>query len=248
MDFKKIIIGCILGILISTGIFLSINYLLDYSLNKLSKFPQIQFAPLENTPIEERIKIEKKFSEFLKNSQNIFRIKTGLGDYGTCFLIEESILATASHLIEEMYENLIFTNQWELADLVGISYTKDIAFLKLRNINYGTTNPFKFKSTQSIFNEFENQKIVPIEKLLIGMKCMNEEKPRILIGKISSWDSFTKKLVYTIMNDSRGCSGAPIFTYDGYIIGIHQLQGGIIGEGTDISEVLNALKTIKKLP
>jgi len=250
MIFKRIIISCILGILVIGGIFLSINYLLNDSLNDLLN-PQIQFAPGEITPIEERIEIEKQFSEFLKNSQIEFRIKTSFDYYdiyGTCFLINESILATAAHLVEKTYKSQVFINQWEFADLISIIYTRDIAFLKIENVNLTFVNPPKFKSMESIFSEFKNQKIVPLEKLLIGMKCMNNEKPRILIGKIFSWNYTKKTFTYIITNDSHGCSGAPIFTYDGYIIGIHQMQGGISGEGTEISEVLNAIKYIKKLP
>lgn len=219
-----------------------------YNYENFSQF-QTQFAPLENTPIEERIKIEKNFSEFLKNSQIEFKITNKLGYSGTCFFIDDSTLATAAHLVEEMYETqVLIKNQWELLNLIGISYTKDFALLKIENVNYNIVNPPKFKSLESIFDEFGNQKIVPLEKLLVGMKCMSSEKPRILIGKIFNWNPFAKTVSYTLSNDSRGCSGAPIFTYDGYVISLHQIQGGLIGEGVEINEVLNALKIIKKLP
>ncbi len=209
---------------------------------------EYHFVPPEkNIPIEKRIEIEKKFSEFLKNNQNIFRIRTKLSNvvyYGSCFLIENSVFVTANHLVEEFFESQIFVNQWEPVNLISISYTKDIAFVKLKNTNYQIKDRLKFKSIKDIFDEFKDQKFVPLEKLLVGMKCMSEEKPRILIGKLFSWNPVKETFSYSIMQNSEGCSGAPIFTYDGYIIGIHQLQGGTLGQATEISKVLND----KKLP
>lgn len=240
MNLKRFIVGGVLSIILLVGIYLIIYSLFEYAL-KNNDLLQTQFAPLENTPIEERIEIEKNFLDFLKNIDGVFRIKNNLDLFGTCFLYKDSIFVTAAHLVEQVYPNLIFINQWEPTNLIKISYTRDIAILELKNKNFRSTNYFKFKSVQSIFKEFKNQKFVPLEKILIGMKCMSNEKPRILIGQIFSWDPLKKSFKYYLVSESSGCSGAPIFSYDGYVIGIHQLKGGILGEGTDIDEIIKAL-------
>lgn len=224
--------------------FIIINYSSCFNSDNLFQF-QEKFAPPENTPIEKRVELEKQFTDFLKNTKIVFRIKTEIDNYiisyGTCFLVDNTTVITASHIIEEFYESKMFiNNQWNKLNLVNISYTKDIAILKI-NFSSDVTEIPKFKSIESIFKEFEKQNLAPLEKLLVGMKCMSNEKPRILIGKLIKWDPLSKTFQFFIKNDTHGCSGAPIFTYDGYIIGIHQLQGGLVGEATEIDEVLKII-------
>ena len=209
--------------------------------------------------IEERIKLESEFEKFLEsqhvlgirtlekisnmlnetNSNNQFQVFSASG-----FFIEKNTIATVSHAVKNKKKNeVLFDGKWKKIEFLGRVQTKDIAFFGFDKNK--TTDVFKYKSAFGLLSLLSSyQSPVPLEKVLVGMKCVAGDESRIFIGELIGIDVASGLFAFSIAGSAEGCSGAPVFTFDGSIIGISQagFSMGVRAYALDIIHVLSAHK------
>ena len=214
------------------------------------ELPSMLLAPAGVATMAERMSFENKLRELILNKGNIYGIrnlvdkKEDYGEYGTAFLIDSGILATANHILQPPRAiEILRENQWKSIRVMGEIHTKDVAFLRLHPSYF--SNLVRLKSAKEIFDSFpKGGKTVPLENVIVGMRCMAFEESRFVFGELSGWYVNTGELWIVVKVDTGGCSGTAVYMLDGSIIGIFQSRTGFYDKALDIGEVSQALKVI----
>ena len=174
--------------------------------------------------------------------------KTEDGNYGTGFLIDSGIIATANHVIQprQIVQIASNKNHWSKVNILGDVHTQDIAFIRIYPSYF--SNMIPSKSAEEVFNSFpKNKKEVPLEKVMVGMKCMAFGEPRVVIGELYSFNRKFGEINFLIHVDPEGCSGTAVYNMNGFVIGLFQNVAGLEGGALDISRVKKALDVFKKI-
>ena len=218
-------------------------------------------APHGQASMPARHAMEKQMEKFL-SEQKIFGIQTlqmvprvdlnTSNSYdvfnATGFPIDNSTIATVNPIIRDPKKVEGMTNgKWRKLTLVGRVQTKDMSFFTFKDADFSTT-ALQFKTIGTVFNSFpKDQVTVPLESVLVGMKCMEGNVPRIMIGEILQMQPSTGLFSFSIAGSGAGCSGAPLFSYDGYVIGVCQsgFESGVVAYALDIGEFFHAFNIFK---
>lgn len=222
--------------------------------------PKEVFSPVGVATIEERIKLETEFEKFLEN-QNILGIRAlekvpnAFRDIkddqyqvfsASGFFIEKKVIATVTHVVKNKKMNeVLFENKWKKIELLGKVQTKDTAFFNFEKNQSEST--FKYKSAYGLIMLLSSYQNVPLAKTLVGVKCVAGDEFRVVIGELVGMETATGLFAISIASNAEGCSGAPVFTFDGSIIGIIQsgFPVGVRAYALDISIVLGALQVFQ---
>lgn len=218
-----------------------------------SDISKVLFAPIGVASMGERIFLELKMKKFLMGNENIYGVrnvtdeKDGDGTYGTGFLIDSGVIATANHVTQPpKIIEVINHVGWKKVSVLGDVSTKDIAFIRIYPSYF--SDMVSVRSVRNIFDSFpSNKKEVPLEDVMVGMKCMAFGVPRTVIGELYSFNKNTGEFSFLIHVDPEGCSGTAVYMMDGSIIGLFQSLAGIKGGALDISEVKKALDVYRKI-
>lgn len=209
------------------------------------------YAPLGVASTEERHVLQRNFKNLLHGAPvvaafNILDKNGGRFHTATAFFLRASLIVTANHVVSPPAQTgIIIENNGRPAFLVDTSPIDDVAFL-LSDAPYPEL-VVKTKPVKDVFSSFHRAKRVLLNDVLVGMKCMIYPNPPIVLGVLESWDPQTNSFSFVAKADTRGCSGAPVFIIDEgrlAVIGIYQLQYGIISWATDINEVIEAAKVL----
>ncbi len=234
-----------------------------YKINVVRKAPidresendnKIIFAPFGSASMGERIFLEQKMKNFLMENRDVYGVrdidneKTDDGNYGTGFLIDSGILATANHVIQPKKIIQIASNKdhWLGVNVLGDVHTQDVAFIRIYPSYF--YNMIPVKSAEEIFNSFpKNKKEVPLEKVMVGMKCMAFGEPRVVIGELYSFNKESGEVSFLVHVDPEGCSGTAVYDMNGLVIGLFQSVTGIKGGALDIARVKKALDVFRAM-
>lgn len=274
---KKIFVA-IGGTVVALGSIFLIVYLkseIDYEkkinsiLKGIIKDKTLLAIPTVEPSIEKRTEEEFNFQKFLDSNQLVLGVREGFSKgspamsgaaYGTGFLLGNGVIVTANHVaypyrrIDICFGGCGDEKNWQEVKVLWSLITKDIIFLYLDSAKYQYKKSLvprlvpAYKVFDSLVGQKEN---LTLDKVLVGMKCMVGDFSWKVVGELKKYghDSRPDQFTFQYNIYVKGCSGAPVFTTNGEIIGIFQefVPGTYLGVATDIDTVMRAFAKFKQL-
>lgn len=248
------------------------NSLLKKTKDKTSLVVSVGSA---GSPVEKVTEEEFNFQKFLDNNPFVLAIREGsikgkptMGgvSYGTGFLLGGGVVVTANHVaypyrkIDVCFDGCGDEKNWQEVKILWSLITKDIIFLHLdfadkhRKYQYKSSLVPQVIPAYKIFSSLAEKEDSPppLEKVLVGMKCMVGDFNWKVLGELKKYggpNGRADQFVFQYNIYVKGCSGAPVFTTDGKIIGIFQefVPGAYLGVATDIDTVVRAFEKFRQL-
>lgn len=225
--------------------------------------PKEIFSPVGIATIEERIRLESDFEKFLEN-QSVLGIRTlekipnafhdvyNNNQYqvfsASGFFIDRDTITTVTHIVKnKKMSEVFFEGRWRKIEFLGRVHTKDTAFFSFDKNKI--ISSFKYKSAYELFSLLSSyQTPVSLKETLVGVKCVAGDGSRVVIGELVGIETTSGLFAFSIAGNIEGCSGSPVFTFDGQIIGMSQagFSAGLRAYALDISNVLAAFKIFKE--
>lgn len=214
-------------------------------------FEDEKFVHPEASFAKERVDAENQFEQLLQSQHAVVTIKGdfSISDFritGTGFFLQNNTIVSANHVGEDFATIQIKTDIRSEVILIPIQpvqrvQTEDVIFLKVEAPKRLKQfyDSLRFKSAKSVFSKFTQSGKASLKDILVGMKCMPGKDQKIFMGTLYSWEPTIKRINVSVNNNIEGCSGAPLFTSDGFVIGLVQSHKGVLVHALDIQEVLD---------
>ena len=220
-------------------------------------------VPRGEASMSVRYAMEKRLEGFLSEQKMVFGMRTlqilprtdadtnNAYDVFTAtgFPINKDTIATVNHIIKDPKKvEAMVGGRWKKLSLVGRIQTKDMSFFTFKDADFGG-GLLKFKTIETVLESFpKDRATAPLDSVMVGMKCMEGNTSRVVIGEILQIQPSTGLFAFSIAGSGAGCSGAPLFSYDGYVIGVCQIgvDGGVVAYALDIGKFVDAFGAFQK--
>jgi hypothetical protein len=220
------------GIVVISLVLFSLRYDFIYSILLLTTPP---------ISVEKRINIEKELRQFALHQQSVVTINNANIRFLTGFVVDpRGYIVTAAHgkfrNSSRIEISLYDGRNVEIREGIFINeiQTLDIALLKMGKslLKTGTVLPTKSVSFDNLTKilmrgmyYFDDK--INIENRMVVIRCINENvinwtrSDRILIGKLVKWEEYEPEIrIEQLQGEIGGCSGAPVFSRIGKILGM----------------------------
>ncbi len=205
------------------------------------------FLQTPSASMRERLALETQMIAMLAAQDGIVRITSVFEKVkvsGTGFSILGAII-TANHVTADSSTASVYIEGKEIVMPVikGVQ-TKDVSFITFpENANL---SGMPYMPAKLLFTHLFRQKTLKLKDALVGLRCMSSGEPRVVLGELAFYDSAKNEFGMRLRQENTsGCSGGPVITYDGLVIGIYQSHGGLLGQALDINDVAEALTIVK---